>query len=170
MTVYKPSFPPLFSDWKLGVGWEKGPPACSCPPAHSWKFLCPWMAPAWAHARPVQGYRCGWVQPLMGAREEKQKGGHWAVRTDMAHVREGVAERAPDGASQPNLGVVLRVQLALGGVPGRKNGAGRSLSGSPSCSMKLIVEYEAAEKSFKGSCPENPMARGAWQAAQSMGS
>ena len=31
----------------------------------------------------------------------------------MAHVREGVAERAPDAASQPNLGVVLRVQLAL---------------------------------------------------------
>ena len=71
------------------------------------------MAPAWAHTRPVQGHQRGWAQPLMGGREEKQRGGHWAVRTDMAHVREGVAERAPDAASQPNLGVVLRVQLAL---------------------------------------------------------
>lgn len=77
--------------------------------------------------------------------------------------------RLSDGASQPNLGVVLRVQLALGGMPGRENGAGRSLSESPSCSMKLIVEYEAAEKSFRGSFLENPTARGAWQATQSMG-
>ena len=36
--------------------------------------------------------------------------------------------------------------------------------------MKLIVEYGAAEKSLRDSCPENPMDRGAWQATQSLGS
>lgn len=34
-------------------------------------------------------------------------------------------------------------------MPGRGSGAGGSLSGSPSCSLKLSVEYEAAEKSFR---------------------
>ena len=89
----------------------------------------------------------------------------------MAHVREGVAERAPDAASQPSLGVVLRVQLALLWVACL---AEKTVQAEACRVSQLLdeahVEYGAAEKSFRDSCPENPMDRGAWQATQSMGS
>lgn len=42
-------------------------------------------------------------------------------------------------------------------MPGRGNGAGRSLSGSPSCSLKLSEEYEAAEKSFSVTLSNSPL-------------
>lgn len=59
-----------------------------------------------------------WVQPLMGA--GRRSGGTFSLGSeDMAHVR---GRRCQMGHPS-NLGVVLRVQLALGGMP--ENGAGK---------------------------------------------